>query len=124
MTEYSVQPGQPVRSLREVVIRRLRQAVLALGGLAIAICGSIVVTAAIDDARIASDRAVATAEVTSITTLRTYVSFRDEQGTYHQPSVGLKYPTGLTVGQRVAVEYQADNPENVQRIVSSMRRRV
>lgn len=109
----AAQADQPVRSLRENVIRRLRQAILALGGLAVIICGSMVVTAAIDDARIASDKAVATAEVTSVNTLRTYVRFRDERGNYHQPSVGLKYPTGLTVGQRVAVEYEGDNPENV-----------
>lgn len=106
-------PAHGGRSMRENVIRRIRQAILALGAIAVIICGSMVVTSAFDDARIASDKAVATAEVTSVNTLRTYVRFRDERGNYHQPSVGLKYPTGLTVGQRVAVEYEGDNPENV-----------
>lgn len=106
-------PAHGGRSMRENVIRRIRQAILALGAIAVIICGSMVVTSAIDDARIASDKSIATAEVTSINTFRTYVRFRDERGNYHQPSVGLKYPTGLTVGQRVAVEYEGDNPENV-----------
>lgn len=105
--------SQKVRTFRETVVRRVRQAVLGLGVLALLICAATVVTAAVDDYAIAKDHGMATAEVTDVGTLRTTVRYRDSSGHYHQPSTGLGYPMGLVEGQQVRVEYQVGRPENV-----------
>lgn len=100
------------RPARATVRRRAVQAVLAGYLLACVVCVSLVVTAVIDDTRISHDRGTATAEVLS-TGPKTLVRFPDDDGRYHSPSTGLKYPTGLTAGDRVKVEYQRDDPDNV-----------
>ncbi|MEY8566197.1 DUF3592 domain-containing protein [Corynebacterium sp.] len=100
------------RPSRTLVHRRLVQLVLALFLLATAVCGMVVVNAAVNDVKISRDRGVAVADVLSegATTL---VRFRDDTGVYHQPDRGLKYPTGLSRGDRVYVDYQRSDPENV-----------
>lgn len=100
------------RPPRATVHRRVVQALLAVYLLACVICGSLVVTAAISDWRISQDRGTATAEVLS-TGAKTLVRFPDDEGRYHSPGAGLKYPGGLEVGDRVRVEYQRDDPDNV-----------
>ncbi|MDN6242110.1 DUF3592 domain-containing protein [Corynebacterium variabile] len=100
------------RPPRATVRRRLVQVLLAVYLLACVVCGSLVVTAAISDWRISHDRGSATAEVLS-TGSKTLVRFPDDQGRYHSPGTGLKYPGGLEVGDRVKVEYQRDDPDNV-----------
>ncbi len=94
-------------------LRRAKQAVIALAGLVILVCGGMIVTSAIDDYAISCDKGEATAEVVSVQTLRTTVRFRDADGNYQQPEEGLKYPSGLEEGQNVKVEYQVSDPENV-----------
>lgn len=101
------------RRISHRTYRRLSQIVLALTGAVIAIALSMVVTAAIDDIKLESNKASATAEVLSISPMNTSVRFRDVNENYHQPSSGLKYPSGLVEGQLVRVEYQANDPENV-----------
>lgn len=86
---------------------------MGLAALVVVVCASLVVTSAIDDAQISSDRAEATAEVVNVGALRTTVRFRDDEGKYQQPKAGLKYPTQLVKDQNVRVEYQRSNPENV-----------
>lgn len=100
------------RPSRTTVHRRLVQGLLAVYLLACIICGSLVVTAAIGDWHISHDRGTSTAEVLS-TGSKTLVRFPDDQGRYHSPGTGLKYPGGLSVGDRVKVEYQRDDPDNV-----------
>lgn len=100
------------RPTRALVHRRLVQAVLALFLLATAVCGMIVVNAAVNDAKISGDRGVAVADVLSDGST-TLVRFRDDTGAYHQPDRGLKYPTGLSQGDRVYVDYQRSDTENV-----------
>jgi hypothetical protein len=100
------------RPTRTLVHRRLVQLVLALFLLASAVCGMVVVNAGVNDLKISRDRGVAVADVLSDgpTTL---VRFRDDAGVYHQPDRGLKYPTGLSQGDRVYVDYQRSDTENV-----------
>ncbi|MEJ6549202.1 DUF3592 domain-containing protein [Corynebacterium sp. USCH3] len=100
------------RPARETVHRRLIQAVLALVLLATAVCGMMVVNAAVGDAKISRDRGVAVADVLADGST-TLVRFRDDTGVYHQPDRGLKYPTGLSRGDRVYVDYQRSDTENV-----------
>lgn len=77
------------------------------------VCAGMVVTAAVDDARIAGARGTSIAQVLDVGTFRTSVRFQEASGTYVQPSAGLRYPVGLVAGQRVRVDYQLDDPENV-----------
>ncbi|AGP31637.1 hypothetical protein A606_09990 [Corynebacterium terpenotabidum Y-11] len=90
----------------------MNQVILAAYLLACVVSASLVVTAAIGDWQISRDRATATAEVLS-TGSKTLVRFPDDDGRYHSPTSGLKYPGGLTVGDRVQVEYERGDPENV-----------
>lgn len=102
---------QPVQQWRP--FRRAKQLVIGLTAFMILVCAGMVVTAVIDDMSIAKERRTAVAEVIDVGKLRTAVRFREEDGTYHQPATGLKYPTGLEVGESVRVEYSASNPANV-----------
>lgn len=100
------------RPTRAGVHRRLVQAVLALLLLATAVSGMMVANAAIGDARIAGDRGTAVADVLSDGST-TLIRYRDETGAYHQPDRGLKYPTGLSRGDQVYVDYQRSDHDNV-----------
>jgi hypothetical protein len=96
-------------------VRWRRLAVQVLAGLylvASLVCASLVVNAAVGDIGIARDRGSATAEVMS-TGGSTVVRFTDDAGRVQTPQRGLKYPTGLETGQRVRVEYQRGDPDNV-----------
>ncbi|WP_192930341.1 DUF3592 domain-containing protein [Corynebacterium zhongnanshanii] len=98
---------------QEIVLRRINQVALALSIFVVLVCGGMVATSAMDDARISSQRGTSIATVLNVGTLRTTVRFPDAEGNYHQPEVGLKYPVGLVEGQRVRVDYQIGDPENV-----------
>ncbi|ELB86195.1 hypothetical protein Rwratislav_46215 [Rhodococcus wratislaviensis IFP 2016] len=66
-----------------------------------------------NDHTIQSDRGVATAEVLSAGSLRSAISFVTPDGVTHNPELGVLYPTKLTVGQRIDVEYARSDPDLV-----------
>nr|WP_068277856.1 DUF3592 domain-containing protein [Aldersonia kunmingensis] len=66
-----------------------------------------------DDAKIESDMGKATAEVLSAGKLRSAVSFVTPDGVTHNPELGVLYPTNLTAGQRIDVEYFRADPDLV-----------
>ncbi len=41
------------------------------------------------------------------------MSFVTPDGVTHNPELGVLYPTGLTAGQRIAVEYARSDPDLV-----------
>ncbi|KAA0020229.1 DUF3592 domain-containing protein [Antrihabitans cavernicola] len=82
---------------------------IALSALAVL----LVLAAWRDDHTIASDKGVATAEVLSAGRLRSAVSFVTPDGVTHNPRLGVLYPTNLTVGQRIDVEYAINDPDLV-----------
>jgi hypothetical protein len=55
----------------------------------------------------------ATAEVLSAGKLRSAISFVTPDGVTHNPQLGVLYPTNLTVGQRIDVEYSRADPNLV-----------
>lgn len=65
----------------------------------------LVVAAWRNDRTIQSDMGVATAEVLSAGSLRSAISFVTPDGVTHNPELGVLYPTRLTAGQRIDVEY-------------------
>ena len=66
-----------------------------------------------DDLRIASDKGVASAEVLSAGRLRSAVTFVTPDGVTRNPRLGVLYPTKLTAGERINVEYSRADPELV-----------
>ncbi|WP_137725277.1 DUF3592 domain-containing protein [Prescottella subtropica] len=66
-----------------------------------------------NDHTIESDMGTATAEVLSAGSLRSAVSFVTPDGVTHNPKLGVLYPTHLTAGQRIDVEYARSDPDLV-----------
>ncbi|MFC9837019.1 DUF3592 domain-containing protein [Rhodococcus sp. NPDC127530] len=95
------------------VTRRVRRGVLVTA-IGISILAVLLVLAAWrNDHTIQSDRGVATAEVLSAGSLRSAISFVTPDGVTHNPELGVLYPTKLTVGQRIDVEYARSDPDLV-----------
>ncbi|MCZ4582826.1 DUF3592 domain-containing protein [Rhodococcus opacus] len=95
------------------VSRRVRWGVL-VAVIGISVLAVLLVLAAWrNDHTIQSDRGVATAEVLSAGSLRSAISFVTPDGVTHNPELGVLYPTKLTVGQRIDVEYARSDPDLV-----------
>ncbi|EID78959.1 hypothetical protein W59_16246 [Rhodococcus opacus RKJ300 = JCM 13270] len=93
--------------------RRVRCGVL-VAAIGISVLAVLLVLAAWrNDHTIQSDRGVATAEVLSAGSLRSAISFVTPDGVTHNPELGVLYPTKLTVGQRIDVEYARSDPDLV-----------
>lgn len=97
-----------------VLRRRLPEIVIGVAVLLTVLGGLALVGAAMDDAAIARNRAVATAEVLDGSSWsRTLVRFTAANGQTVVPGNGVAYPRGLEPGQTVAVEYDVTEPELV-----------
>ncbi len=66
-----------------------------------------------DDSLISSDKGVTSAEVLSAGRLRSAVTYVTPDGVTRNPKVGVLYPTKLTVGERINVEYRRGDPDLV-----------
>ncbi len=96
------------------VSRKLPEIVLGLALLVAVLAGFALAGAAADDRSIASNKAVAEAEVLEGSTFaRTLVRFTIANGEAVVPERGLFYPRGLEPGTTVAVEYDVTKPELV-----------
>lgn len=78
-----------------------------------ALCLLLVASAAYDDVQIDSHRGTTVADVLSVDFNRTAVRFVTPDGTVVIPSGGVLYPSGLTAGDEVRVEYDTLNTELV-----------
>lgn len=99
--------------MREVTARRVTRGVLIVAVSVSVLAVLLVLAAWRNDHTINSDRGVATAEVLSAGALRSAVSFVTPDGITHNPRLGVLYPTNLTVGQRIDVEYARADPDLV-----------
>ncbi|WP_328398549.1 DUF3592 domain-containing protein [Nocardia sp. NBC_00416] len=66
-----------------------------------------------NDYLIESDKGETTGEVLSAGRLRSAVMYVTPDGVTHNPKVGVLYPTNLTVGERINVEYSRADPDLV-----------
>lgn len=66
-----------------------------------------------NDYLISSNKGVTTAEVLSAGRLRSAVIYVTPDGVTHNPKVGVLYPTNLTAGERINVEYDRADPDLV-----------
>ena len=94
--------------------RRLPETVAGIAVLLTVLAVLAVVGAAVDDHAIERNPGVAQAEVLDGSSLaRTLVRFTVANGEAVVPAQGVYYPSGLQVGQTVAVEYDVINPAHV-----------
>lgn len=114
MTESGVRSGRTAGATSTVAaVARARRVVLAIAIGISALSVILVLGAWRNDHTIRSDMGTATAEVLSAGSLRSAVSFVTPDGVTHNPELGVLYPTGLTTGQRIAVEYARSDPDLV-----------
>ncbi len=66
-----------------------------------------------DDMLINADKGVTSAEVLSAGRLRSAVTYVTPDGVTRNPKVGVLYPTKLTAGERINVEYSRKDPDLV-----------
>ncbi|MFC8042438.1 DUF3592 domain-containing protein [Nocardia sp. NPDC057353] len=107
--------------MSETSPRVARPSPLGRGGLTVLVVAAaisvlmvlLVLAAFRNDYLISSDRGVTTAEVLSAGRLRSAVMYVTPDGVTHNPKVGVLYPTNLTAGQNINVEYNRADPDLV-----------
>ncbi len=75
--------------------------------------GLLVLAAWRNDYLITSDMGRTTGEVLSAGRLRSAVMYVTPDGVTHNPKVGILYPTNLTAGEHINVEYNRADPDLV-----------
>lgn len=92
--------------------QRVPEIVAGLGVLLTVLAVLALAGAFVDDIRIASHRATTAATVLDGSTYwRTIVQFTDDRGLLNTPTVA--YPSGLSAGENIYVEYDTTNPARV-----------
>ncbi|WP_416382399.1 DUF3592 domain-containing protein [Nocardia transvalensis] len=94
-------------------LRRTRIGVLVAAVTVSVLAVLLVLAAWRDDLLISSNKGVTSAEVLSAGRLRSAVVFTTPDGQTHNPKVGVLYPTKLTAGERINVEYSKSDPDLV-----------
>jgi hypothetical protein len=84
-----------------------------LGCVVSGLCLLVVIGAWQNDHQIGRHEGHAVADVLSVSFSRTAVRFVTPDGTVVIPPTGVLYPSGLAAGERVRVEYDAQNTELV-----------
>lgn len=92
---------------------RVRRVVLVLAAALTVLAVLLVVAVLSDDRAISGHEGTAVADVLSVSTRSAAISFTTPDGVTHAPALGVLYPTGLTAGQRIDVEYSTVNPDLV-----------
>ena len=96
------------RERRLVIGRRV---VLGVAALITVLCVGLLFAAIRNDSAITGHLGVANAQVDSVTFDRTIIRFETPDGVVHIPANGVLYPSGLTTGDLVRIEYDTGNPE-------------
>lgn len=107
VSETSQFTGRPIR------LRRARIGVLIAATAVSVLVGLLVLAAWRNDYLISSDKGSTTGEVLSAGRLRSAVMYVTPDGETHNPKVGVLYPTNLTAGERIRVEYRRSDPDLV-----------
>ncbi|MEV0033079.1 DUF3592 domain-containing protein [Nocardia sp. NPDC050793] len=106
--------SETTQSIRRAVrLRRARIGVLTAATVVSVLMVLLVLAAWRNDYLISSDRGVTTGEVLSAGRLRSAVIYVTPDGETHNPKVGVLYPTNLTAGERINVEYSRSDPDLV-----------
>lgn len=98
---------------RTTRLRRWRLGVLVAATAVSVLMVLLVFAAWRNDHLISADKVVTTGEVLSAGRLRSAVVYVTPDGVTHNPKVGILYPTNLTAGERIKVEYSRSDPDLV-----------
>jgi len=94
-------------------LRRTQTGVLAAATVVSMLIVLLVLAAWRNDLLISSNPGVTTGEVLSAGRLRSAVTYVTPDGVTHNPKVGVLYPTNLTAGEHIKVEYSISDPDLV-----------
>lgn len=98
---------------RAIRLRRAKIGVLTAATVISVLMLLLLLAAWRNDYLISSDKGVTTAEVLSAGRLRSAVMYVTPDGETHNPKVGVLYPTNLTAGEHIKVEYSRSDPDLV-----------
>lgn len=97
-------------------LQRRVQITLAALGVVVTLIGAVIVAGAYrNDAKIDANKATAVAEVIAADRLHAAVNFVTPDGVLRNPKLGLLYPTQLSTGQRILVDYDSTDPDTLAR---------
>ncbi|MBT0565908.1 DUF3592 domain-containing protein [Williamsia sp. CHRR-6] len=96
-----------------VILRRTQLGLLTVGVIVTLLVLVMVAGCYRDDASIESHKATAVAEVVVAGATKSTVRFTTPDGTVQSPRLGVFYPSELTAGQRITVEYDSRKPDLV-----------
>ncbi|KAF0848901.1 hypothetical protein FNL39_101336 [Nocardia caishijiensis] len=94
-------------------LRRVRTGILGTATVISVLMVLLVLAAWRNDFEIERNRGVTSGEVLSAGRLRSAVMYVTPDSVTHNPKVGILYPTNLTAGQRINVEYSTRDPDLV-----------
>ncbi|MEV0687652.1 DUF3592 domain-containing protein [Nocardia sp. NPDC050378] len=94
-------------------LRRVRTGILGTATVISVLMVLLVLAAWRNDYEIEHNRGVTSGEVLSAGRLRSAVMYVTPDSVTHNPKVGILYPTNLTAGQRINVEYSTRDPDLV-----------
>lgn len=97
--------------MNPTILRRVQKVLLTLGLVVTVVCLVLIVACFRNDAQIEAHKATVTADVVYADRLHANVYFQTPDGSVHSPRLGLLYPTELTAGQRIRVDYSTANPD-------------
>ncbi len=104
---------EPPNTRARVVLRWVRITVLIVAGLVTLQSALLVAGAWRDDLAIQHNMGVAEAEVLSAGPLRSTIEFVTPERVTYRPELGVLYPSHLSTGMRIYVEYNKNDPNLV-----------
>ncbi|BAX90946.1 DUF3592 domain-containing protein [Mycobacterium shigaense] len=104
---------EPANTGPRVILRWVRIAVLIVAGLVTLQSVLLVAGAWRDDLAIQRNMGVAQAEVLSAGPRRSTIEFVTPERVTYRPELGVLYPSELSTGMRIYVEYNKNNPNLV-----------
>ncbi|MFT4394567.1 hypothetical protein ACLTEW_06470 [Gordonia lacunae] len=97
--------------MNPVIQRRVQLGLLVVGVTITFMALTLIAGCFKNDSTIEASKATVMAEVVSVDSLHAAVNFQTPDGSFHSPRFGLLYPTELSEGQRISVDYAVYNPD-------------
>lgn len=97
--------------MNPVIQRRVQLGLLVVGVTITFMALTLIAGCFKNDSTIDAGKATVMAEVVSVDSLHAAVNFQTSDGSFHSPRFGLLYPTELSEGQRISVDYAVSNPD-------------
>ncbi|AFR47605.1 hypothetical protein KTR9_0960 [Gordonia sp. KTR9] len=100
-----------LNGMNPVIQRRVQLGLLVVGVTITFMALTLIAGCFKNDSTIEASKATVMAEVVSVDSLHAAVNFQTPDGSFHSPRFGLLYPTELSEGQRISVDYAVYNPD-------------